>query len=183
MCAFSAAFDVFRQRVITQVRTLFADASTDDGPLVSSEYRKLIYPAQTDELRACLNWLRDLSALTRQDMLTFEKLKGHRAEAAHLFLAQAESDQIAVYRSALDELVALLQKIEVWWATRVRSDMDTDSPSRRAHTAEHMQQSILTLKLLCKVADGHQADAWKAYLAYKEAAAAAAATAAAEIDR
>jgi len=163
MCAFMAAYEIFRHRVITQVRTLFAEGTTDEGPLVSSEYRDLVLRANANELRACLNWLRDLGAISVENMRTFDRLRGYRGEIATLFLGQIASDRMETYLKGLEEIDELLGGIESWWAIKVRSDADEDSPGKRAKTAEHMQRSILTLKMLKRVARGDAADAWRLY--------------------
>lgn len=163
MCGFMSAYEVFRHRVISQVRTLFAEGTTDEGPLVSAEYRQLVSPAHVNELRACLNWLRDLGAVSADDMRTFDRLRGHRGEIATLFLDQISSTQIDTYLNGLEEIDKLLCGIEAWWAIKVRSEADEDSPSKRARTAEHMQRSILTLKMLKRVARDDSADAWRLY--------------------
>ncbi len=163
MCAFMAAYEVFRHRVITQVRTLFAEGTTDEGPLVSSEYRKLVSPAHVNELRACLNWLRDLGAVSAEHMRTFDRLRGYRGEIATLFLDQLSTERIDTYLKGMEEVDTLLNGIESWWAVKVRSDADEDSPSKRARTAEHMQRSILTLKILKRVARDDRDDAWRLY--------------------
>ena len=52
MCAFMAAYEVFRHRIITQVRTLFAEGTTDEGPLVSAEYWKVVAPGTNELIKA-----------------------------------------------------------------------------------------------------------------------------------
>lgn len=163
MCAFMTAYEIFRHRVITQVRTLFAEGTTDEGPLVSSEYRNLVLRANANELRACLNWLRDLGAISVENMRTFDRLRGYRGEIATLFLDQIATPQVDTYLKGVEEIDKLLGGIEAWWAVKVRSVADEDSPSKRARTAEHMQRSILTLKMLKRIARGDAPDAWRLY--------------------
>ena len=162
MCSFMAAYEVFRHRIITQVRTLFAEGTTDEGPLVSAEYWTVVSPG-TNELRACLNWLRDLEAISAEQMRTFDRLRGYRGQIATLFLDQIATEHIATYLKGVQEIDDLLSGIEAWWAIKVRSDADEDSPSKRAHTAEHMQRSILTIKMLKRVARDDEHDAWRLY--------------------
>ncbi|MEE8133589.1 MAG: hypothetical protein V3T56_00950 [Gemmatimonadales bacterium] len=170
MCGFMAAYEVFRHRIITQVRTLFAEGTTDEGPLVSAEYWKIVEPG-TNELRACLNWLRDLEAISAEKMRTFDRLRGYRGQIATLFFDQISDEHIETYLKGIQEIDDLLGGIEAWWAIKVRSDADEDSASKRAHTAEHMQRSILTIKMLKRVARDDANDAWRLYqhfLAFKE---------------
>ena len=165
MGAFMAAYEVFRHRIITQVRTLFAEGTTDEGPLVSGEYWKIVAPG-TNELRACLNWLRDLEAISAEKMRTFDRLRGYRGQIATLFFDQISTEHIDTYLNGVQEIDDLLSGIEAWWAIRVRSDADEDSPSKRAHTAEHMQRAILTIKMLKRVARDDPEDAWRLYQHY-----------------
>ena len=165
ICAFMTAYEVFRHRIITQVRTLFAEGTTDEGPLVSGEYWKIVAPG-TNELRACLSWLRDLDAISAEKMRTFDRLRGYRGQIATLFLDQIASEHVATYLKAIQEIDDLLGGIEAWWAVKVRSDADEDSPSKRAHTAEHMQRSILTIKMLKRVARDDPDDAWRLFQHY-----------------
>jgi len=165
MCGFMTAYEVFRHRIITQVRTLFAEGTTDEGPLVSAEYWKIVAPG-TNELRACLNWLRDLEAITAEKMRTFDRLRGYRGQIATLFFDQISDEHVETYLKGIQEIDDLLNGIESWWAIKVRSDADEDSPSKRAHTAEYMQRSILTIKMLKRVARDDANDAWRLYRHY-----------------
>jgi hypothetical protein len=96
-------------------------------------------------------------------MRTFDRLRGYRGEIATLFLEQISSTHIDTYLKGLEEIDKLLGGIEAWWAVKVRSDADEDSPRKRAQTAEHMQRSILTLKMLKRVARDDATDAWRLY--------------------
>ncbi len=167
MCAFVAGFEVFQKRVITQVRAFFARSIDDDQrPVVSEEYRKHIYSAHKEELQACLDFLHNVECISRDDMASLARIRNYRSEVGHLLLHWIGTERIATYAYASKDLVKILERIEGWWADKVRPPDDSQSISAQAETAAFMQRSILSLRLLAKFGAGDRAGVRNYYGTY-----------------
>ena len=157
MCAFVTTYEILHRRVVTQVRTFFADDETFDGPKVVEEYKTAVYARDRNELRGCLLWFRDLDALTDADLLAFDKIRSYRNEITHEPVDCVATNRVPVYLNGFADLLSLLEKIEDWWHKKV-------GPSDKSPA----WNTLLGARMLYRLAHGSGSDAWKVFEEYQQ---------------
>lgn len=154
---FLTTFEILKDSVIDHVRNFYADGWDQNGPIIGSEYQRIVACRSKSTLYASLDWLREHEAIDATDLKTFESLKTTRNQLAHQLFAvvsgQAESEHAAQF----PVLVALLRKIEVWWVVNVEIPTNPDFDSREIDEENIVPGAVLSLQMLIEVASGSTA--------------------------
>lgn len=151
---FITTFEILKDSAVERLRDFYSIGFDHTGPTVAPDYQAKVLSRGKSPLYASLDWLREEGAVDHDDLTLFEEMKKIRNRLAHELFAvvtgQVESD----HARRLDELLALLRKIEVWWVVNVEIPTNPDYDGQEVDEAGIVPGAILGLEILVRVASG-----------------------------
>jgi hypothetical protein len=107
-----AAYELLMGSIVSQLRSFFVGAGFGVG---TAEYASDVLARHKEVLTASCLWLKDMKALTDDDLDSIERIRKHRNEIAHelaTFVVDAGRD---VNISDFPKIRDLMRKIDTWW--------------------------------------------------------------------
>lgn len=124
MGVFIAVFELLRERIESHLKFFFKEGFDKTGPIIGQRYRDKVLALHKNQTRAALLWFVNVSALTDNDLSTFDRVRKLRNEIAHEMFDRFGPRDIFRYAEELANLLALLRKVEVWWTINVELPTD-----------------------------------------------------------
>lgn len=123
------AWETLRSSVLERTKNFFTDSwsHNDQGKMVaepSSEYKeRVISKHPKDEFHAACLWLKELNAISDEDIEIIGIARKHRNQVTHGIVDFITTGSCEVSRDALHGIYATVKKLDIWWLTEV--DMAT----------------------------------------------------------
>lgn len=160
---FSMAFEMLKSSIVDKVEDFFTSGFNENGPVVSSKYKRDVLSLNRSRLYASLQWLKDVSAIDDSDVDKFEHIKKCRNELVHEMFTFASSGVDFDIQSAFDEMVTLLRKVEIWWFENLEMAIDPEAYPADLNLDEIVPGPVWRLQMLIDVALGPEEEAKKYY--------------------
>lgn len=128
-----AAYEIFKGSTLDKLRSFFAhewyrdDTTGEFKSEVSDEHKQKVmslYPK--DEFRACCLWFVNNGAIDQNDLNEITTIRSHRNSIAHGLPKYIGSIDHDVNSSALQSLVKIVRKIDLWWLREVEIPTSPD---------------------------------------------------------
>ncbi|MGB8991642.1 MAG: hypothetical protein WCD80_06270, partial [Desulfobaccales bacterium] len=105
---------------------------------------------------ASLSWLKENGVINSSDIEKFEYIKSCRNELAHELRDLITKGIKLQHLEAFGKLIALLNKIEVWWIINVEIPTDEDFSNMQIDESKVIPGPILMLQVILDVALGEE---------------------------
>jgi len=151
---FITTFEILKDSTVDRLRDFYSIGFDHAGPTEAPDYQAKVLCRSNSPLYASLDWLREEGAIDHDDLALFEELKKIRNSLAHELFAVVTGQVESNHARRLDELVALLRKIEVWWVVNVEIPTNPDYDGQKVDEAGIVPGAILGLEMLVRVASG-----------------------------
>lgn len=152
---FIAAFELTKDIIISKPKDFFMIGFEDGEWITSPNYKTAVLCRNKSPLYASLDWFKEQSAITQDDINLFTKIKNSRNEAVHEILAVIGNGPTEKFKQDFTNLINLLTKIERWWFAEIELPL-TDLDPNNVDLDGVMPGSVLTIKMLEEVAYGDE---------------------------
>jgi hypothetical protein len=152
---FITTFEVLKDSIVNDVRSIYTNGFDESGLTVSSDYQSKVLSKNKSPLFASLRWLRENDAIDDEDLLVFERLKSTRNLLAHQLFAVVTGQVESEHETQFDDLVKLLRKIGVWWVVNVEIPTNPDLDDREIDEEGIVPGAVLMSQMLIQVASGN----------------------------
>lgn len=151
---FITTFEILKDSAVDRIRDFYSIGFDQTGPSVAPDYQEKVLCRSKSPLYASLDWLREQGAIDQADLNLFEELRKIRNKLAHELFAVVTGQTESEHTERLDDLLALLRKIEVWWVVNVEIATNPEYDGQEVDEAKIVPGSILGLQMLVQVASG-----------------------------
>lgn len=151
---FITTFEIFKDSAVDRLRGFYSIGFDHSGPNVEPDYQDQVLRRNKSPLYASLDWLKEHGAIVQTDLDLFEDLKRIRNKLAHELFAVVTGQIDSEHATRLDDLLALLRKVEVWWVVNLEIPTNPDYDGQEVDEASIVPGSILGLQMLVQVASG-----------------------------
>lgn len=159
-----ASFEALKDCIVDRIRDFFCTGFNQSGEIINPRYQSHVLSRNRSPLYASLDWLKELNVIDDVDVEVFERAKACRNKLAHeLFSAVSLEGLPSNFDECFADMVALLNKIEVWWIVNVEIPTSPDMDDRDIDEGGIIPGSIMTIKLLQDVALGDEEQSWFYY--------------------
>lgn len=110
---FIAAFESLKGSIVDRVKQFYQTGFGIGGETLDPEYSTEVASRNPSPLYASLDWLKELDAISQQDIDAFDQVKICRNKLAHSLLSMIAEDSMPDLQGSFETLVSLLRKIEV----------------------------------------------------------------------
>ena len=150
-----ASFELLKDSIIGRIRSFFSHGFNEHGDSIDPEYESDVLCRNKSPLYASLDWLKEMRAIDDSDFSTFERIKNCRNHLAHqLYSVLGEQGLPSDFEKCFQDMVALLQKVELWWIVNVEMTINPDFDGKEIDEAEIHPGPVMGLQLLCDIALG-----------------------------
>lgn len=151
-----AYYEILKECIIGRLKDFFATEWTKEGPMISEKYKCEILARNRSHIYASLSWLIENGVIDSNDLESFEHVKKCRNELAHELMNLITKGIELRYVEAFRDLIALLNKIEVWWIANVEIPTDEDFSDMEIDESHIIPGPIAMLHVLLDVALGDE---------------------------
>lgn len=142
-----AAYEILKSTLIQRPQGFFARDYKDGNPIFDEEY-EAVKKLSKSLLKASCLWLKDLGAMTDQDMDKIDEFREHRNQLAHDLLPFLGNVDREINLQFLIEIRELLLKVDTWWVKEIEVPCNPDFDGVDVTEADIKPGSILLLDLL-----------------------------------
>lgn len=160
---FSMAFEMLKSSIIEKIEGFFINGFDENGMIASPEYKEKVLSLNRSQLYASLKWLQDMDAIDDEDLKKFEHIKRCRNTLAHEMLTFTSSGVEFDVAEALEEMISLLRKIEIWWFENFEMAIDPEAYPEDLDLDQVIPGPVWSLQMLIDVALGPEDEARKYY--------------------
>lgn len=122
-----AVFELLKDVLVDRIGAFFANQYDESGWVASPEYKDEVLSRNKSALYASLDWLRNMEAISEQDIEVFGKINALRNRIAHnLFEVLASVGLPPEVEDCYIEMRHLIRKVELWWILNVEVDINPD---------------------------------------------------------
>jgi hypothetical protein len=151
-----AYYEILKESIVGRPKEFFATQWTKNGPNISEQYKSEVLIRNKSSLYASLSWLKENGVINNFDLEKFEHVKTCRNELAHELKNLITKGIELRYVKAFRDLIALLNKIEVWWIINVEIPTDEAFSDMEINESHIVPGSILMLQVILDVALGDE---------------------------
>ena len=105
-----AAFEILTTSIISRIKDFYTRFDT-----VDPEYQSKVLSRDKSPLFASLDWLKEMEAITDDDIALFREIKRFRNEFAHEIPRMVAEEFPEDWAERFATLISLVDKIERWW--------------------------------------------------------------------
>jgi len=149
-------FEMLKDSIVERLRDFYTNSWDESGPATGPEYDREVLARKRSGLYASIDWLREQDAIDDADITMFEELKRVRNTLAHKLFGVVTGQVPSDHQDRLPSLIALLQKVEVWWVVNVEIPTNPDYDGEQINEAEIVPGAVLSLQILLEVASGNK---------------------------
>ena len=122
-----AGYESLKDAIITRIRDFFWIGFDESGDRIDPEYESDVLSRNPSQLYASLDWLKEMQAIDKADIRTFDRVKTCRNILAHRLLPILGVEGLPPdFERCFNKMVALLGKIELWWIKEVEIPTNPD---------------------------------------------------------
>lgn len=147
---------------------LKSNAFIENDLLISNEYLLKVKSLSRYEHEAALLFLKELGAISDDDITAYSKARKHRNELGHELFAILLSHKRNININLLTNLVEIIDKIEKWWIQHIEIPTNPDFDREEVNPADILPGTTLLIHMLLEVATGSEVEASKYLTALKE---------------
>lgn len=152
---FIAGFEMLKVSIIDRIRDFYWDGFHEKEDIISPEYVSKVVSRNKSRLYASLAWLEEIEAIDSVDLQSFERIKRCRNQLAHnLFTLLANDGLPQSLQQCFNEMVALHQKIEIWWIVNVELAINPDYDAQTIEESDIIPGPVMILQLFQEIALG-----------------------------
>jgi len=151
-----AYFEILKDSIIDRPKEFFATEWNQGEPNVSEKYRDEILNRNKSPIYSSLSWYKENGVIDSTDLDRFTVIKSCRNELAHELKYLITKGIELRFLEAFKDLIALLNKIEVWWIANVEIPTDEDFADKEINESEIITGPILMLQVILDVALGDE---------------------------
>jgi len=142
--------------VIERIRDFYVSGFNENGWIVMPEYKDNVLSKDKSPTYASLTWLKESEAINDNDIEKFNKIKGCRNLLAHEITKMLVEGLPPDFNERLNDMVALLDKIERWWIVNVEipTNPDFDGKYEEIDESGIIPGPIMSLRMMIDVALG-----------------------------
>ncbi|WOK09360.1 hypothetical protein RT717_11990 [Imperialibacter roseus] len=137
---FIASFEAFKDHTIETVKFFFNTGFINGEYTFSDTYEKDVKSKDKSVLKATLLWLKDMGAITTEDIAKVDELRQYRNKLSHELMALLFEGLPQEFPEKLADLILLRVKIEKWWTLNIEIPTNPDFDSEE----EISEKDILT---------------------------------------
>jgi hypothetical protein len=164
-----AAFEILKDAIVCCIRDFYSIGFDEAGDLIDPRYESEVLRRNRSQLHASLDWLQEHGAIDEADLVKFDRIKNCRNQLAHnLFSILAAEGMPSDFDSTLQQMVALLHKIELWWITEVEIPTNPDFDEKDVDVAGIVPGRIMGLQWMCDIALGDEKKSRHYYELFKQ---------------
>jgi hypothetical protein len=152
-----AGFQSLKDTIVGRIRDFFWTGFDESGEKIDPKYQSDVLARNRSPVYASLDWLKERDAIDEADVVAFGRVKKCRNKLAHELLSTLGSDGLPPdFKECFHDMVALLQKIEVWWITNVEIATDSDLVGSDINADGIIPGPVIGIRLLCDIALGDE---------------------------
>lgn len=121
-----ASFEAFKDYVVDEVKFFFTDGFENGEFTFSKKYNTKVKTLDKSLLKASLLWLKDLEAIDKKDIDTYDELRRYRNKLSHELLTLLFEGLPQELPEKFAQLIALRVKIEKWWFLNIEIPTNPD---------------------------------------------------------
>lgn len=148
------AFEMLKESIIGRIKDFFTDGFNENGWIINERYRSEVLCLNSSPLYSSLLWLKNMDAITDDDIENFNEIKNCRNDLAHEitnFISKGPNiDPLPLF----SKITNLLFKIEKWWIINVEIPTNPDFDGKDVNEEGIVPGPIMTLRLLTDIALG-----------------------------
>src|SRR5208337_3577896 len=131
-----AAFEILKTSLVDRIKDFFTNGFDQNGLRIDPMYKSDVLSKNRSVIYASLEWLRDAHAIDDADLAVFERVKELRNNLAHALASMLYEGLPADFRTRLNEMVCLLDKVERWWIINVEIPTNPDLKDEQIDEAQ-----------------------------------------------
>ncbi len=151
---FITAFEMLKDSIIGHIRDFFTHGFSENGWIISADYKNKVLSLNKSPLYASLEWLKSMNAIDDKDIEEFNEIKDCRNEIVHemaSFISEGTKiDPLPLF----PRMTRLLDKVEKWWIVNVEIPTSPDPIEHEIDEDGIIPGPIMTLRLLIDIALG-----------------------------
>jgi len=151
-----ATYEILKDSVIGRIRDFFVSGFDGTKEIIDSRYTIEVLNKNKSPLYASLEWLREIEAITDDDIAMFEKVKQRRNDIAHEISQMLSEGLPADFSDRFNNMVYLLDKIERWWIVNFEIQINPDLMKLEIKKDEIVPGPIAGLRMMIDVALGSE---------------------------
>ncbi|GHU31568.1 hypothetical protein AGMMS50256_20250 [Betaproteobacteria bacterium] len=151
------AFELLKESIVDRLRSFYIIGFDQDEDVIDERYKTAVLARNKSPLYASLDWLAENAVIDESDLKSFEQLKATRNSLAHelpsLVIGGADFKHVERFQ----DLIALLQKIEVWWIINLEIPVNPDFDGNENINEEGIVPGpVLMLQMMLEVLSGNE---------------------------
>lgn len=149
-----AAFEVLKTSIVSRIKEFFTNWDT-----VDPRYKTHVLLKDPSPVYASLAWLKEMEAISDDDVTAFNQLKAFRNEVAHEITRMVAEEFPSYWAERFASLISLLDKIERWWIINYEIPINPDFVGREIDEEGIIPGPVIWLKIMLTVALGNEEEA------------------------
>lgn len=146
------AFELLKSAVIERIKDFFIDGFDQHGVRISDRYSDSLAKTGKKHLTdQSLAWLKDMEAITDEDIQKFHEVRTYRNELVHNLPEMISKLDVLREATLLREAGGLLRKIEVWWIQNVEIPTNPDYDGSEIKDEDIIPGNIMFLQMIADV--------------------------------
>jgi hypothetical protein len=149
-----AAFEVLKTSIIARIKDFFTDWDT-----VDPKYQAEVLSKDRSPVYASLAWLKEMNAISDDDVAVFNQVKDFRNEVAHEIIRMVAEEFPPYWEERFTDLISLVDKIERWWVVNYEIPINPDFDGQEIDEEGIIPGPVAWLKIMLTVALGNEEEA------------------------
>ena len=149
-----AAFEILKNSIIGRIRDFFWTDFDENGDIIDPRYESEVLSKKRSPLYASMEWLKDMDAISEEDVALFDKAKDIRNKVAHEINGLLVEGLPPDLPENFENIVKLLDKIERWWIVNVELEINPQLADKEIDAEEIVPGPVLNLKMMIDIALG-----------------------------
>lgn len=153
---FVLVWELLCDSVIEQVESFFLIGFDKDGLTYSSNYKEEVLSRHRSRLEASMLWLRDMGAISDDDIDSVGTLREYRNQVVHELPERLFSEKPAVDVHMAGLAMEMLRKIDTWFIREVEIPTNPDVDPENVDLDGVASGRMIVLQLMFEVLSGNE---------------------------
>lgn len=150
------AFELLKESIIGRIRSFYMPDLDADGDDIDEEYKTEVLSRNKNLVYASLDWLSEHQVIDEKDFQAFERIRKTRNLLAHELPSMVMGGKDFQHVERMQELLALLRKIEVWWVVNMEIPVNPDFDGKEIDEEGIVPGPVLMLQMIFEVLSGNE---------------------------
>lgn len=154
-----AAYEILKDSIVKPIKDFYATGFNENGYITGPNYASEVPSKGKNDFYASLEWLKESSAITDDDITLFNQAKKCRNKIAHEISRMLAEGLPTDFSDCFNNIVSLISKIGRWWAVNVEIPLNPEFVDKEVAEEEIIPGQIARLRIMMDVALGSEKEA------------------------